>query len=442
MATPALRSRSAGGPALAGPLLRGPALAWAALYVNVLGFLGGSVLPIPGAVGQLITQGMLFAALVLALLANPGIVVRPNIFLTLLTIMAVLALMVSIHNEFLFGSTYRAVRFILFVVVVWLLTPWWGRSDLPLLRAHLLCQRIILASVWLGAVLAPGAAFAAFGVSGRLSGVLWPIPPPQVAHYAAVLFGCTVVLWFCAVVAGRGTALTLVAAGATLIAAQTRTALLGLALGLVVAGASLFLGHARVRRTAGVALLGSLAAWMLLSPLIVSWLVRGQSAEDLTQLTGRTKVWEAIAQQDGTLMQEMFGSGLTNKSFGGLPIDSTWVATYLELGRFGVAIVVAFLLILLLVAVTRPAGPRRAIALFLVVYCLVASFTETGLGDSSPYLLELTVAASLLASPPRASRLSMLGGPDVSASAATTARGVDSRSDATPGRERRGSGSQ
>jgi hypothetical protein len=35
---------------------------------------------------------------------------------------------------------------------------------------------------------------------------------------------------------------------------------------------------------------------------------------------------------------------------------------------------------------------------FLVVYCAVASYTEVGLGDASPYLLHLVVAASLLAS--------------------------------------------
>jgi hypothetical protein len=349
---------------------------------------------------------MLLAAVVLALLANPGIVVRPNIFLTLLTTLAVLALMVSIHNEFLFGSTYRAGRLILFVVVLWLLTPWWGAPDLPLLRAHLLCQRVIILSVWLGALLAPGAAFS---TSGRLSGVLWPMPPPQVAHYAAVLFGCTVILWFCGVVAGRGMAVTLVAAGAALLATHTRTALLGAVIGLVVAGASLLLGYARVRRTTVVVLLGSLAAWMVFSPLIVSWLARGQSAADLAQLTGRTKVWAAIGQQKLTTMQELFGTGLGNKSFGGLPIDSTWVATNLELGRLGVAIVVALLLALLLAAVTRPAGPRRAIALFLIVYCLTASFTETGLGDASPYLLELAVAASLLASPPRFARRPLVG---------------------------------
>jgi hypothetical protein len=386
---------------VAGPLLQSPVPAWAALYANVLTFMGGSVLPIPHTVGQAITQGMLLLALVLALLANPGMVVRPNIFLTLLTTMAVLALMVSIHNEFLFGATYRAVRLVLFVVVLWLLTPWWGRPDLPLLRAHLLCQRVIIASVWLGALLAPGAAFS---IPGRLSGALWPIPPPQVAHYAAVLFGCTVVLWFCGVVTLRGIVVTLVAAGAALVATHTRTALLGAALGLVVAGASLFVGHARVRRTAAVVLLVSLAAWTFFSPLIISWLSRGQSTEDLTQLTGRTRVWAATAQHERTMMQELFGTGLGNKSFGGLPIDSNWVATYLELGRFGVALVVALLLVLILAAVTRPAGPRRAIALFLIVYCLTASFTEVGLGDASPYLLELAVAASLLASPPRFAR--------------------------------------
>jgi hypothetical protein len=365
----------------------------------VLTFVGtGLLFLIPQSIGQLITQAMVFVALLLALLANPGMVMRPNIYLTLLTAMAVLALMVSIHNEFPYGSTYRAFRLILFVLVLWVLTPWWGRPDMPLLRAHLLCQRVIIASVWLGVLLAPSKAFS---TSGRLAGVLWPMPPPQVAHYAAVLFGCTVILWFCGVARGRGIALTLVGAGAAVVATHTRTALLGVVLGLIVAGASLLVGYARVRRTGAVVVLGSVAAWIVFSPLIVSWLARGQSEEDLTQLTGRTKVWSALAQQHFTTMQQLFGTGLGNKSFNGLPIDSNWVATRYELGRVGVAIVVAILLVIFLTAVTRPAGPKRAIALFIVVYCVAASFTETGLGDASPYLLDLAVAASLLVSPPR-----------------------------------------
>lgn len=399
MSTLVLRSRSAGGPAVAGPLLPGPIPAWAALYANVLTFLASGFLGLlPQSMGKAIAQAMLLVALLLAVLANPRIVVRPSIFLTLLTAMAVLALTVSIHNQFFVGSTYRAVRLILFVGVLWLLTPWWGRADLPLLRAHLLCQRIIVGSVWLGALIAPGRAF---GPEGRLSGVLWPIPPPEVAHYAAVLFGCTAILWFCGVLSARSKAVTLLMALAALVSTHTRTALLGLVLGLLVAGSSLFLGYARVRRTTAVVVFASAVGWTVFSPFIVSWLARGQSAQDLTQLTGRTKVWQAVSHQSFTTMQEMFGTGLSNKSFGGLPIDSTWVATHLELGRVGVGIVVAFLLVLLLTAVTRPAGPRRAIALFLITYCVTASFTETGLGDASPYLLDLVVAASLLASSPR-----------------------------------------
>ena len=98
-------------------------------------------------------------------------------------------------------------------------------------------------------------------------------------------------------------------------------------------------------------------------------------------------------------LAQTFGIGLTNKSFDGLPIDNSWLATYQDQGLFGVAICAAIIISLLLLATTRPRGPSTAIAVFLVVYCTVASFTETGLGDASPYVLDLAVAASLLAAP-------------------------------------------
>ena len=56
------------------------------------------------------------------------------------------------------------------------------------------------------------------------------------------------------------------------------------------------------------------------------------------------------------------------------------------------------MLLLLAMVATHVRGPRRAVALFLIVYCLVSSITETGIGDASPYLLDLVVAASLLLS--------------------------------------------
>jgi hypothetical protein len=373
-------------------------LAWGALFFNVLApSANPTLVPIPHSVNQLLAQGSLVVALLLALFANPRLVVRPNLFLVLLSMLAVVALAVSIHSEFIVGSTYRAFRLVGFVICLWLLTPWWGRRDMVLLRAHRVCLWVALVSVAVGAVLAPGKAFA---FEGRLSGALWPMPPPQVAHYAAILLGTSVILWMCRVITGRHALLGITGSAAILVGTHTRTAILGVIVGLALASASLFLGHARVRRTSASTLVAVIVIATLFAPQISNWAARGQSAEEATQLTGRTKVWSDVFATSRPWLNELFGSGLSNKSFNGLAIDSNWVATYLDLGWFGMILQATFLLLLLLMAVSHVRGPRRAIALFLTVYCIVASITETGLGDASPYLLNLVVAASLLVPEP------------------------------------------
>jgi hypothetical protein len=370
-------------------------LAWAALVVNILAFLPlPTIAPIPQPVCQAIAQGALAVALVLALLANPRVVIRPNLFLTLITIMAALALMVSIHSEFFLGSTFRAVRMVGFVAVLWLLTPWWGRDDLTLLRAHRLCLSAICGCVVLGTMISPGTAFA---FEGRLAGNLWPIPPTQVAHYAAMLCGTTAILWLCRMAAGPAASITLAVTASILVATHTRTAITALVLGLIVASISLFLGHARVRRTTAITLvLGAFAGTVFASQL-ATWALRGQTTEEVGQFTGRTKVWTAVFSDRRPLLNDLFGNGLSDQSYNGLPIDSNWVATYVDLGWVGISLEVAFLLVLVLMAITHVRGPRRAIALFILAYAVVASVTETGLSAPSPYLLDLTVAASLLA---------------------------------------------
>ena len=63
--------------------------------------------------------------------------------------------------------------------------------------------------------------------------MVWPILATQVAHYAAVMGGLVVVLWFCGYMRGRTTALIAVAARmAILILTHTRTALVALIAGL------------------------------------------------------------------------------------------------------------------------------------------------------------------------------------------------------------------
>jgi hypothetical protein len=161
----------------------------------------------------------------------------------------------------------------------------------------------------------------------------------------------------------------------------------------------MFLRHARVRRTSATLSVIAIIAASFFAQLIVGWLSRGQTFEEATQLTGRTQVWSSISGLQRPWLEGIFGSGLSNKSFNGLPIDSNWLAVYLDQGWFGLMVDAALLIILILLAATHQRGVRRALALFLVAYCLVASITETGLGDASPYLLELVVAASLLAAP-------------------------------------------
>jgi len=231
---------------------------------------------------------------------------------------------------------------------------------------------------------------------GRLAGALWPMQPTQVAHYAAVLAGLVVVLWFGGYLRGRTTALIAVAAMAVLILTHTRTALFALIAGILVAGMSLIVAKARARKLFAIAGAVTAVAVMTLSTVITTWLERGQSTQGLEELTGRTKVWGPLLAAPRDKFQEIFGFGLSNVSFNGLPIDSNWLASYQEQGLFGVVLCATILLFLLVTAYFQPRGVQRALALFLVTYCMVASFTEVGFTDVSAYLLDLFVAASVL----------------------------------------------
>jgi hypothetical protein len=327
-------------------------------------------------------------------LLNPRGFLRPNLFLFLLTGFGVLALMVSIHNEFGVGSTYRAIRLLVFIVVLWLLSPWWGRRDMLLLRCHRRLLWVLLTMVVVGAAVAPGLAFS---FEGRLASVLWPIWPTQVAHLAAVLFGTTVILWLCLVITGRNALITLAISGSVIVATHTRTAILATLVGLVVATTSLFLGHVRARRLSAIGVVSTVAVASFFASGLTAWAMRGQSAREASQLTGRTKVWSQVLAAHRPRVEELFGSGLSNQSYNGLPIDSTWLSMYVDQGLVGVVILATILLFLLVMAAMHERGPHRAVALFLVLYSAVASITEAGPGSATVYTLDLAVAAALLA---------------------------------------------
>jgi len=368
------------------------AIVWALLFMNALTFYPGlSFIHLPSALGKLITQSSLALAFFMALAVNRRRLLRPNVFLCLVSLLAIEALVTCTALMHL-GTVYRSLRLTGFIATLWLLTPWWGRRDMLLVRCHLKVLLVLLGSALLGLVISPGHALA----FGRLTGAIWPIPPPEVAHYAAVATGLVVVLWFGGYMRGRFALAAVLIAIPVLVLTHTRTALVAMVAGILVAGLSLIVAKARVRKLFAVGAAITTIAILTLSSFISTWLARGEGTHELTNLTGRTTVWSALVSAPRTRFQVLFGQGLSNKSFNGLSIDSNWLASYNDQGLFGVAVCATILIFLLVKAYLQAQGIHRALALCLVTYVLVASFTEVTFTDVSPYLLDLTVAASLL----------------------------------------------
>jgi len=341
-------------------------IVWGLVFLNVLTFYKGTwnqlplIVPIPSAIGQLLTQGSLPAALILAWTVNRRMVIRPNVFLTLLTLLLIEALISAINpNGHIIGTLYRTCRLAEFVGTLWLLSPLSERRDLLFVRCHLKALAVVLGSVLLGFMLAPGRALA----EGRLSGEFWPITPVQVADYSAVALGLVVVLWFCGEASGRVTLAAVSVTGIMLVLTHTRTEVIALVAGLLVAGLSMFTVRIRVRRLfASVAITVSLVA-IAFGSVLTTWLARGENSQELTGLTGRTSEWASVVTAPRDWYQMLFGYGLSNKASHGLPIDSNWLAAYFDLGLLGVAIVAGFLLFVLVSAYFQPRSERRALAL-------------------------------------------------------------------------------
>ncbi|MFE2217536.1 O-antigen ligase domain-containing protein [Streptomyces canus] len=396
---PGAEPRPAGPPKILG-------VVWGLLILNTLGSTGAkTIIPLPRSLIQLVTMGALVAAFALALVVNARLRIRASAYVLLLTLLLVASVISSAHLESGFGALFRCFRLALFVGTLWLLSRWWD-GGLTFVRPHIRVYFAVLGTVAVGLVVSPGAALPG-EYEGRLVGALWPLTPPQIGQYAAVVIGLTVLLLL-----GRRTdrvsaAVVIVPSLVLLAFTHTRTATLGLLVGLVLAIGSLILTSAAARRFFTWAVLCATVAAVVFASALQAWFLRGQSQENFSSLTGRAKVWDALLAAHRSTSEQMFGVGLGDKSFGGLPIDNSWLAVYNEQGLIGVTLVAAIIAVLGGVALLRPPSLQRACAIFLISYCGIASYTEVGLGDASPYLLHLALAASLLAAPAEPAPLSM-----------------------------------
>ncbi|MFE5909338.1 O-antigen ligase domain-containing protein [Streptomyces wedmorensis] len=371
---------------------------WGLLVLNTLGSAGAkTIVTIPRSLIQMVTMGALVAAFALALLVNLRLRIRASAFVFLLTLLVAVSVIASVHLESGFGALFRCARLAVFVATLWLLSRWWD-GGLTFVRHHIRLYFAVLVLVAAGLAASPGTAMPEY-YGGRLVGALWPLTPPQIGQYCAVVIGLTVLLLLGRRTTGAGAAVIIVPALVLLAMTHTRTATLGLLIGLVLAIGSLVLTSAAARRFFAWAVLCATVAAVVFSSALQAWFLRGQSQENFSNLTGRAKVWDALLAEPRTTGETVFGTGLGDKSFGGLPIDNSWLAVYHEQGLIGVAIVAAIVIVLGAVALLRPPSLSRACAIFLIAYCGLSSYTEVGLGDASAYLLHLTLAASLLVPP-------------------------------------------
>ncbi|MFB7452594.1 O-antigen ligase domain-containing protein [Streptomyces sp. NPDC056194] len=370
--------------------------AWALLALNVLGSAGAkTIVTLPRSLIQMVTMGALVGAFTLALTANLRLRIRPSAFVFLLTLLLVPSLVSSVDVGA--GALFRCARLALFVGTLWLLSRWWDGSP-KFIRYHIRMYFAVLVLVAAGLVISPGTAMPEY-YGGRLVGALWPLTPPQIGQYSAVVIGLSVLLLVGRRTTPAGAAVVIVPSFVLLAMTHTRTATLGMIIGLVLAIGSLILTSAAARKFFGWTVLCAAVGAVVFGSALRTWFLRGQSQENFSNLTGRAKVWDSLLSAPRTTGDTVFGLGLGDKSWDGLPIDNSWLAVYNEQGLLGVAIVAAFLLSLGGIALLRPPSLSRACAIFLISYCAISSYTEVGLGDASAYLLHLALAASLLAAP-------------------------------------------
>lgn len=345
---------------------------------------------VPGRIEQLGTAVALGVALLMAIALNRRLRVGDIAPIALYALIPLLALIPPLSGQTGIGSLLRAGRFGVALAVLVLISPLWTIERGLALGAHLRAMRWILVALLIQLPLLP------FD-DGRLISNLPALTAPAVGQYAAMVAGLTLLLALGERIANRTAVFWVPVALTLLLMSKTRTAMVGLLAGLVVA----LLGLAGSSRRARLSLVGLLLvapiAFMTLKPAADAWFTRGQDQENLTTLTGRTKAWDKVHAYPRDEYTELIGIGLTDKSIDGLPIDNGYLAVYHETGFIGLAIIASVFLLILVRALIQPPGLHRAIALFLLAYCATASYTETGIGDMSSYVLHLVVAAVLVA---------------------------------------------
>jgi hypothetical protein len=373
---------------------RTAALVWILVFGSCLAWTGRPyyVIVLPPRVEQLGTAIAVVLAFWLALKLNPRLKLRGSWPVWLYALLPVVALMPALSGSAGgLGTIARACRFLFALMALALIAPVWRSDPWVIVNAHTRALRLCV-----GAALISLAVGLGQNGEGRLISQIPALQAPQVGQFAGLLAGMSLLqilshsprlprcsLWF---------ALGVIA----LLLSKTRTPLIAGAVALGVGILLLAVSHSRAREVAVTVILLGPALYLVMEPAIQAFLTRGQGDELLSTLTGRTLAWARVHDFPRTGFQELFGIGYGDKSIDGLPIDNGYLATFHEAGKIGLVIVCTAMAVILLRAFAYPKAANRAMSIFLLTFVAIASYTETGIGDMSAYVMHVLLAGILL----------------------------------------------
>ncbi|TCO35336.1 O-antigen ligase [Kribbella steppae] len=352
-------------------------------------------------------KGLLLGAIFLIALAatKPGFKTRftPSSSLYLLYVLFATATAFLLAEPT--GPLMRLARFLIGLLLLFLL--WRPLVQIPerLIRAHLWAHLLLATTVILSLAYAPSQAWRplrSLGAGYRLQGVIIPMLPPRVGEVGAILLGLALIGFVCKKLSAVPAA-GLIGLGVVLVAAsRTRTSAAAIAFGLVLA---LILTRktwaGRIVSLGVPALIG--VAFLTIGSLH-TWLLRGQGTQQISSLSGRTTSWQAVLDEKVSLQTAIIGHGLGNKrvllrrgegDIDVMAIDNSWLGLYWETGLLAVTIVGIALIVAWISVLRAPTPYVKACGAMLLGYITVASLNESGLSDLSSMTLHLLVAAAV-----------------------------------------------
>lgn len=356
--------------------------------------------------GSTAKGALLIVCFFIALLLSPrGLRLRVPATSTLYFVYVAVALCASLLLADPLAPATRILRIVLALLIPLLLWDVLRRDVTLLLRAHLAANAVLALSIAVGPLISPAKAWAngsSFASGGRLEGVIIPVLPPGVGAIGALVAGLAVVMWSFRRLPWW-MALPLMMLGSGLVfASRTRTAAGALVVGVLVA--ALVAARSRGGRTLFFGLAAAALPLLVMSEAAAAWLLRGQTAERFSSLSGRTLAWDYIIQANLAPQTVLLGHGLGNRKVlltrgqgdvNVVPIDNSWLGLYWETGILGALVVLAAVFATAIAVLRAPTPFVRAATAFLVVFVVVASFNESGLSDVSTLTLALLVAATV-----------------------------------------------